>query len=54
MFELGHNKPNFQKVQSNTISNLLKACNVNIAARIDDVSGRFLKDGAVVFLLHRS
>ena len=48
MFDLCHNKLNFQTVQSNTISNLLKACNVNKAAGIDDVSGKFLKDGADV------
>ena len=46
MFELSDNKLNFQTVQSNTISTLLKACNVNKAVGIDDVSGRFLKDGA--------
>ena len=45
MFDLSHNKLNFQTVQPNTISNLLKACNINKAAGIDDVSGRFLKDG---------
>ena len=48
MFELSHNKLNFQTVQPNTISNLLKSCNVNKAAGIDNVSGRFLKDGADV------
>ena len=32
-------------IQSNTISNLLRACNVNKAAGIDNASGRFLKDG---------
>ena len=48
MFELSHNKLNFQTVKSNTISNLLKACTVNKAAGIDYVSGRFLKDGADV------
>ena len=46
MFELCHNKLNSQTVQPNTISNLLKLCNVNKAAGIDNVSGRFLKDGA--------
>ena len=46
MFELSHNKLNFQTVKSNTTSNLLKACTVNKAAGIDNVSGRFLKDGA--------
>ena len=48
MFELSHNKLNFQTVQPNTISNLLKSCNVNKAAKIDNVSGRILKDGADV------
>ena len=48
MFDLSHNKLNFQTVQPNTISNLLKSCNVNKAAGIDNVSGRFLKDGADV------
>ena len=51
MFELSHNKLNFLTVQSNTISNFLKACNFNKAARIDDVSGRFLKDGANVLAI---
>ena len=46
MFELSHNKLNLQTVQPNTISNLLKSCNVNKAAGIDNVSGKFLKDGA--------
>ena len=56
MFELSHNKLNFQTVQPNTISNLLKSCNVNKAAGIDNISGRFLKDGADVLgiPLHRS
>ena len=48
MFDLSHNKLNFQTVQPNTISNLLNSCNVNKAAGIDNVSGRFLKDGADV------
>ena len=48
MFDLSHNKLNFQTVQPNTISNLLKSCNVNKAAGIDNVSGKFLKDGADV------
>ena len=45
---MSHNKLNFQTVQPNTISNLLKSCNVNKAAGIDNVSGRFLRDGADV------
>ena len=48
MFELSHNKLNFQIVQPNTISNLLKSYNVNKTARIDNISSRFLKDGADV------
>ena len=47
-FDLSHKKLNFQTVQPNIISNLLKSCNVNKAAGIDNVSGRFLKDGADV------
>ena len=38
-------------VQSNTISNLLKACNINKAARIDDISGRYLKNGVDVLAI---
>ena len=48
MFELSHNKLNFQTVQPNTISNLLKSCNVNKTAGINNVSGRFLKHGVDV------
>ena len=48
MFHLSHNKLNFQTVQPNIISNLLKSCNVNKAAGIENISGRFLKDGADV------
>ena len=48
MFELSHNKLNFQTVQPNTISNLLKSCNVNKAAGIDNVFGRFLEDSVDV------
>ena len=51
VFDLSHNKLNFQAVQSNTISNLLEACNINKAAGIDDVSGRFLKDGVDVLAI---
>ena len=48
MFELSQNKLNFQTVQPNTIPNLLKSCNLNKAAGIDNVSGRFLEDSADV------
>ena len=43
MFELSNDRLNFQIVRSNKISNLVKACNVNKAAGIEDVSGRFWK-----------
>ena len=42
MFELSHDKLNFQTVQLNAISNLLKACNVYKAAGIDNI--RYLVD----------
>ena len=51
MFELSHNKLNFQTVQSNTIFNLLNSCNVNKAAGIEDISGRFLKEGVDVLVI---
>ena len=51
MFDLNHNKLNFQTVRSYTISNLLKACHINKAAEIDDISGRFLKDGVDVLAI---
>ena len=46
MFELNHSKLNFQTVQSNPISNLLKACNDNKAVGIKNISSTFLKDCA--------
>ena len=48
MFQLSHNKLNFLQIQPNTTSNLLKPCNVNKAAGIGNVSGKFLKDAADV------
>ena len=48
MFALGHNKLNFQTVQSNAVSN------VNKAAGIDDVSGTCLEDGADVLAIKLS
>ena len=50
-FELSHNKLNFQTLQPNTIYSLLKSCNINKAAGIDNVSGRFLKDGGDVLVI---
>ena len=46
VFESIKTKLNSPTIQSNTISNLLKACNVNKVAGIEEVSGRFLEDGA--------
>ena len=51
MFDLSHNKLNFQTIQSNAISNLLKACNINKATGTEDVSGKFLRDGADVLAI---
>ena len=46
MFNLNAKKLHFITIQSRYISDLLKNCDINKAARIDDLSGRILKDGA--------
>ena len=46
MFNLYPKKLTFQTIQIRYISDLLKNCDINKAARIDYLSGRFLKDGA--------
>ena len=51
MFALSHNKLSFQTVKSNTVSNPLKACNINKAIGIENISGKFLKDGANVLAI---
>ena len=45
MFNLYPKKLTFQTIQTRYISDLLKNCDANKAAGIDDLSGWFLKDG---------
>ena len=45
MFNLNPKKLTFQIIQIRCISDLIKNCDINKAAGIDDLSGRFLKDG---------
>ena len=42
MFNLNPKKLHFQAIQTRYISDLLKNCDINKAAGIDDLSGRFL------------
>ena len=51
MFNLNPKKLNFQTVQTRYISDLLKNCDINKAAGIDDLSGRFLKDDADILTM---
>ena len=51
MFNLDPKKLHFQTIQSRHISDLLKNCDINKAAGIDDLSGRFLKDGADILTM---
>ena len=46
MFNLNPKKLHFQTIQTRYISDLLKNCDINKAAGIDDLSGRFVRDGA--------
>ena len=46
MFNLYPKKLTFQAIQTRYISDLLKNCETNKAAGIDDLSGRFSKDAA--------
>ena len=46
IFDLNLKKVTFQLTQSYLILNLQKNCDVNKAARIDNSSGKFLRDGA--------
>ena len=45
---MNHNKITFRTIQTNSILNLLENCDVNKPASIDNISGKFLKDGADV------
>ena len=51
MFNLNPKKLHFQTIQTRYISDLLKNCDINKAAGIDDLSGRFLKDGADILTM---
>ena len=46
MFNFYLKKLTFQTIETRYISDLLKNCDTNKAAEIDDLTGRFLKDGA--------
>ena len=46
MFNLNPKKYHFQTIQTRYIPDLLKNSDINKAAIIDGLSGRFLKDGA--------
>ena len=51
MFNLSPKELTFQAIQTRYISDLIKNCDINKAAGIDDLSGRFLKDGADILTI---
>ena len=52
MFNLNLKKLTFQTIQTRSITDLIKICDVKKAAGIDDnLSGRFLKDGADILTM---
>ena len=51
MFNLNPKRLIFQTIQTRYISNLIKSCDINTAAGIDDLSGIFLKDGADILIM---
>ena len=51
MFNLYPKKLTFQTIQTRYISDLLKNCDSNKAAGNDDLSGRFLEDGADILTI---
>ena len=51
MFNFNPKKLHFQTIQTRYISDLLKNCDINKAAGIDDLSGTFLKDGADILTM---
>ena len=51
MFNLNPKKLHFQTIQNRYISDLLKNCDINKASGIDDLYGRFLKDGADILTM---
>ena len=51
MFDLNPKRVTFQTIQTKYISNLLQNCDINKATGIDNLSGRFLKDGADILTM---
>ena len=51
MFKLYSKILSFQPIQTRYISDLLKNCDTNKAAETDDLSDRFLKDGADILTI---
>ena len=51
MFNFYPKKLTFQTIQTKCISDLLKNCDTNKATGIDNLSGRFLKDGADILTI---
>ena len=51
MFNLNPKKLTFQTIQTRYISDLIKNCDINKAAGTDELSGRFLKDGADILTI---
>ena len=51
MFDSNPKRVNFETIQTKYISNLLQNCDINKAVGIDNLSGRFLKDGADILTM---
>ena len=51
MFDSNPERVTFQTIQTKYISNLLQNCDINKAVGIDNLSGRFLKDGADILTM---
>ena len=51
MFNLNPKKLTFQTIQTRYISDPIKNCDINKAAGNDDLSSRFLKDGADILTI---
>ena len=51
MFNLNPKKLTFQTIQTRYISDLIKNCDINKTAGNDDLSSRFLKDGADILTI---
>ena len=51
MFDSNPKRVNFETIQTKYISNLLQNCDISKATGIDNLSGRFLKDGADILTM---